>query len=135
MRIRVLRTEGFRLSALYAGVFALSVVILGGLVLVIINQALRDQIMTFSATDIAAIRAILDSPDMRLDGFIGPGHVSTVIGCRPYEWIARDEKKPIVVSGDADSQSPLDIDAIKGGVPERVRVQDTKTPLGNLRPN
>ena len=46
-----------------------------------------------------AIRAILDSPDMRLDGFIGPGHVSTVIGCRPYEWIARDEGKPIVVSG------------------------------------
>ena len=50
-------------------------------------------------TIIPAIRAILDSPDMRLDGFIGPGHVSTVIGCRPYEWIARDEGKPIVVSG------------------------------------
>ena len=31
--------------------------------------------------------------------FIGPGHVSTVIGCRPYEWIARNEGKPIVVSG------------------------------------
>ena len=50
-------------------------------------------------TIIPAIRAILDSPDMRLDGFIGPGHVSTVIGCRPYEWIARNEGKPIVVSG------------------------------------
>ncbi|MEO6447151.1 MAG: hydrogenase formation protein HypD [Gemmatimonadaceae bacterium] len=50
-------------------------------------------------TIIPAIRAILDSPDMRIDAFIGPGHVSTVIGCRPYEWIARDEKKPIVVSG------------------------------------
>jgi hydrogenase expression/formation protein HypD len=50
-------------------------------------------------TIIPAIRAILDSPDMRLDGFIGPGHVSTVIGCRPYEWIAKDEAKPIVVSG------------------------------------
>jgi hydrogenase expression/formation protein HypD len=50
-------------------------------------------------TIIPAIRAILDSPDMRLDAFIGPGHVSTVIGCRPYEWIARDEKRPIVVSG------------------------------------
>src|ERR1700755_3428668 len=50
-------------------------------------------------TIIPAIRAILDSPDMRLDGFIGPGHVSTVIGCRPYEWIARKEKKPIAVSG------------------------------------
>jgi len=56
-------------------------------------------------TIIPAIRAILDSPDMRIDGFIGPGHVSTVIGCRPYEWIASDEGKPIVVSG----FEPLDI--------------------------
>jgi hydrogenase expression/formation protein HypD len=56
-------------------------------------------------TIVPAIRAILDSPDMRLDGFIGPGHVSTVIGCRPYEWIARTEGKPIVVSG----FEPLDI--------------------------
>jgi hydrogenase expression/formation protein HypD len=56
-------------------------------------------------TIIPAIRAILDSPDMRLDGFVGPGHVSTVIGCRPYEWIAQDEGKPVVVSG----FEPLDI--------------------------
>ena len=56
-------------------------------------------------TIIPAIRAILDSPDMRLDGFIGPGHVSTVIGCRPYEWIAQNEGKPIVVSG----FEPLDL--------------------------
>ena len=56
-------------------------------------------------TIIPVIRAILDSPDMRLDGFIGPGHVSTVIGCRPYEWISANEKKPIVVSG----FEPLDI--------------------------
>ena len=56
-------------------------------------------------TIIPAIRAILDSPDMRIDGFIGPGHVSTVIGCRPYEWVARNEGKPIVVSG----FEPLDL--------------------------
>jgi hydrogenase expression/formation protein HypD len=56
-------------------------------------------------TIIPAIRAILDSPDMRLDGFIGPGHCSTVIGCRPYEWIASDEGKPIVVCG----FEPLDL--------------------------
>jgi hydrogenase expression/formation protein HypD len=56
-------------------------------------------------TIIPAIRAILDSPDMRIDGFIGPGHVSTVIGCRPYEWIARNEGKPIVVTG----FEPLDL--------------------------
>ena len=56
-------------------------------------------------TILPAIRAILDSPDMRLDGFVGPGHVSTVIGCRPFEWIARNEGKPIVVSG----FEPLDV--------------------------
>lgn len=67
-------------------------------------RAKADGIENFSVfcnhvTIIPAIRAILDSPDMRLDGFIGPGHVSTVIGCRPYGWIAADEGKPIVVSG------------------------------------
>jgi hydrogenase expression/formation protein HypD len=56
-------------------------------------------------TIIPAIKAILDSPDLRLDGFIGPGHVSTVIGCRPYEFIARDHAKPLVVAG----FEPLDI--------------------------
>jgi len=56
-------------------------------------------------TIIPAIKAILDSPDLRLDGFIGPGHVSTVIGCRPYEFIPRDYRKPIVVAG----FEPLDI--------------------------
>jgi hydrogenase expression/formation protein HypD len=50
-------------------------------------------------TIIPAIKAILDSPDLRLDGFIGPGHVSTVIGVRPYRWSARDHGTPVVVSG------------------------------------
>src|SRR5580698_820487 len=56
-------------------------------------------------TIIPAMKAILDSPDLRLDGFIGPGHVSTVIGCRPYEFVARDYGKPVVVAG----FEPLDI--------------------------
>jgi len=56
-------------------------------------------------TILPAIRAILDSPDLRLDGFIGPGHVSTVIGLRPYRFIARDYGKPVVVSG----FEPLDV--------------------------
>jgi hydrogenase expression/formation protein HypD len=69
-----------------------------------LQRARKEHLHNFSVfcnhvTIIPAIRAILDSPDMRLDGFIGPGHVSTVIGCRPYEWIARNEHKPIVVSG------------------------------------
>lgn len=45
-------------------------------------------------TIIPAIKAILDSPDLRLDGFLGPGHVSTVIGCRPYEFIPANTANP-----------------------------------------
>ncbi|WP_262284116.1 hydrogenase formation protein HypD [Micromonospora sp. MA102] len=56
-------------------------------------------------TILPAIKAILDSPDLRLDGFLGPGHVSTVIGCRPYEFIARDHGKPLVCAG----FEPLDL--------------------------
>jgi hydrogenase expression/formation protein HypD len=56
-------------------------------------------------TILPAIRAILDSPDMRIDGFIGPGHVSTITGCRPYEFIARRYGKPVVISG----FEPLDL--------------------------
>jgi len=73
-------------------------------------RAKQDGVENFSVfcnhvTIIPAIRAILDSPDMRLDAFIGPGHVSTVIGCRPYTFIARDYGTPIVVSG----FEPLDL--------------------------
>lgn len=56
-------------------------------------------------TILPAIRAILDSPDMRIDGFIGPGHVSTITGCRPYEFIANHYRKPVVISG----FEPLDL--------------------------
>lgn len=56
-------------------------------------------------TIMPAIKAILDSPDLRLDAFIGPGHVSTVIGCRPYEWISSQHGMPLVVAG----FEPLDL--------------------------
>ena len=56
-------------------------------------------------TIVPALKAILDSPDLRLDGFIGPGHVSTVIGTRPYGFIPAQHRKPVVVSG----FEPLDI--------------------------
>lgn len=56
-------------------------------------------------TIVPAMRAVLNSPDMRIDAFIGPGHVSTVIGCRPYAFVAREYGKPVIVSG----FEPLDI--------------------------
>lgn len=59
----------------------------------------------------SAMQAILDSPEVRdqktlaLDGFVGPAHVSVVIGSAPYERFATDYGKPIVVSG----FEPLDV--------------------------
>ena len=59
----------------------------------------------------AAIMTILESPEVRdlgsvpLDGFIGPAHVSTVIGSRPYEHFAEEYEKPVVIAG----FEPLDV--------------------------
>ena len=46
-----------------------------------------------------ALKALLDSPDVLVDGFILPGHVSTIIGRKPYEFVAKDYKKPSVITG------------------------------------
>ena len=56
-------------------------------------------------TIVPPLRALLESPDLRLDGFIGPGHVATVVGARPFEFIPSDYGKPLVVSG----FEPLDL--------------------------
>ncbi|EXI85457.1 MAG: Hydrogenase expression/formation protein HypD [Candidatus Accumulibacter sp. BA-94] len=59
----------------------------------------------------AAIASILESPEVRqwgsvrLDGFIGPAHVSTIIGSRPYEFFAAEYRKPVVIAG----FEPLDV--------------------------
>ena len=55
-----------------------------------------------------AMRAILDSPDgraIRVDGFVGPAHVSTVTGTTPYVGLAAEFAKPVVVAG----FEPLDV--------------------------
>ena len=51
------------------------------------------------------IRALLNDPHMVLDGFVGPGHVSMVIGIHPYDFIAEEFGKPLVVAG----FEPLDL--------------------------
>jgi len=59
----------------------------------------------------AAIGHILSSPDFapggaaRIDGFLGPSHVSAVIGSQPYEAAARNYQKPVVIAG----FEPLDV--------------------------
>jgi hydrogenase expression/formation protein HypD len=46
-----------------------------------------------------AIRALMSSPANRVQGFIAPGHVCTVMGCEEYEALARDFRVPFVVAG------------------------------------
>ena len=81
-----------------------------------IQQAQRERLGNFSVLCChvltpAAIKAILDLPEagpgggIRLDGFIGPAHVSTVIGSRPYEFVAEKYRKPVVIAG----FEPLDV--------------------------
>lgn len=75
-----------------------------------IQIAAREALANFSVfcnhiTVPEPIRALLGDPDMRLDGFIGPGHVSMVIGTHPYDFIAKEFGKPIVVAG----FEPLDL--------------------------
>ncbi len=59
----------------------------------------------------SAIANILESPEVRqhgtvpLDAFIGPAHVSTVIGSQPYEHFAEEYEKPVVIAG----FEPLDV--------------------------
>jgi hydrogenase expression/formation protein HypD len=51
------------------------------------------------------LKAILDAPELRLDGLIAPGHVSAVTGSRVYDFIAAEYGRPVVVAG----FEPLDI--------------------------
>ncbi|MDA8249365.1 MAG: hydrogenase formation protein HypD [Rhodospirillales bacterium] len=81
-----------------------------------LRRAVRQGLRNFSVScnhvlTPAAIQNILDSPDLRaldrvqLDGFIGPAHVSTVIGSQPYEFFAEEFARPVVIAG----FEPLDV--------------------------
>ncbi len=75
-----------------------------------ILEAERENVENFSMicqhiTIIPTLKALLDDPDTEIDGFIGPGHVSMVIGVDGYRFVAEQHKKPIVVAG----FEPLDI--------------------------
>lgn len=52
-----------------------------------------------------ALELVLSSPRVRIDGFLLPGHVSAIIGSRPYQPIVEKHGKPGVIAG----FEPLDI--------------------------
>ncbi len=81
----------------------------------VVEQAQREGLANFSVfcnhvLTPAAMHAILQSPldagvPLRLDGFIGPAHVSTVIGAAPYAIFPERYAKPVVIAG----FEPLDL--------------------------
>ena len=52
-----------------------------------------------------ALKAIIEMGEIKLDGLIEPGHVSTIIGSKPYEFLSKDYKVPQVIAG----FEPIDI--------------------------
>jgi len=62
-------------------------------------------VMCSHVTIVPPLRALLESPDLRLDGFIGPGHVATVVGARPFTFLPEQYGKPVAISG----FEPLDL--------------------------
>jgi hydrogenase expression/formation protein HypD len=81
-----------------------------------IRQAAAEKLQNFSVLCChvltpSAIMNILESPEVRelgtvpIDGFIGPAHVSTIIGSQPYEFFAEEYRKPVVIAG----FEPLDV--------------------------
>jgi hydrogenase expression/formation protein HypD len=77
---------------------------------VTIMKAVEKGVTNFSlfcnhVTIVPPLKAILESPDLRLNGFLGPGHVSTVIGNRPYRFVPKNYGLPLVTAG----FEPLDI--------------------------
>lgn len=78
---------------------------------VVIKQAQTEQLENFSVfcnhvLTPVAMRAILESPEpIEIDGFLGPSHVSTIIGSLPYQEFAEHYRKPVVIAG----FEPLDV--------------------------
>jgi hydrogenase expression/formation protein HypD len=78
---------------------------------VAVKQAAAEDLKNFSVLcnhvlTPAAMHAILAVPGgIPIDGFVGPAHVSTVIGSAPYEVFASDYGKPVVIAG----FEPLDV--------------------------
>lgn len=77
---------------------------------VTVRQAKAVGVQNFSVfcnhvTIVPPLQAILDSPGLELHGFLGPGHVCTVVGVEPFRFLSERYAKPIVVTG----FEPLDI--------------------------
>ncbi len=85
-----------------------------------------------------AMELLLGIGDLHIDGFIAPGHVSTIIGLQPYEIISNAYHMPVVVAGFEPLDVLFAIDMLLQQVKQRTaRLENAYeravTPEGNRR--
>lgn len=109
----------------------------------VLQQAREARVENFSVLSMhkllpPALQTLVQSPDLRIDGFICPGHVTTIIGTAPYRPIAHGFRVPCVVAG----FEPLDVlQAVallvrqieKGEAAVEIQYRRAVTPNGNIK--
>jgi hydrogenase expression/formation protein HypD len=109
----------------------------------VVQHAMDAQIRNFTVLCMhkilpPALTALVESPEIEIDGFICPGHVSTIIGAGPYEVIAKEFHVPCVIAG----FEPIDIlqtvglllhQINKGEANVEIQYRRAVAPEGNLR--
>lgn len=73
-------------------------------VAVALEQAIRERLKNFSVYSLhklvpPVMRALLEDPEVKIDAFINPGHVCTILGSEPFRFIAEEYGKPCVITG------------------------------------
>jgi len=98
--LKLAQENGSKQVVFFATGFETTSPLIAGTVLAAFKKKVKNfTILSSHKTVPLALKALLDAPDARVDGFILPGHVSTIIGLAPYEFIAKDYRKPAVVTG------------------------------------
>jgi hydrogenase expression/formation protein HypD len=108
-----------------------------------IAQASAEKLKNYSVLSLAKLcppvmKALLDGGEIKIDGIICPGHVSTIIGSKPYEFIPRDYHVACVVAGFEPMDIMMAVDQLLAQIEsDRPRVEiaygRTVSPEGNVR--
>ncbi len=108
-----------------------------------IAQAKSQGLKNYSVLSLAKVcppvmRALLDGGEIKIDGIICPGHVSAIIGSKPYEFIPRDYGVACVVSGfepvDILQAADMLLAQIESGKPRvEIAYGRSVSPEGNVR--
>ena len=98
--LKLAQTDGSKEVVFFATGFETTSPLIAGTVFAAFQKRVKNfTILSSHKTVPLALKALLDAPDVRVDGFILPGHVSTIIGLAPYDFVAKTYHKPAVVTG------------------------------------